>query len=195
MNSSKNLTANLIRILSAAAVLAMLIICVAVYRAPVTDVLIFLCFLLFYVQLPGLLIIRAAGIRPEHASSTLVIGLFTGWSLMMLLYFVTDFIGTNILLYTIAPALSLIYIIICMRGSGTYRGRHHIEEEHRGFVMQTVSLRDVSPAFCVFFAMSLLFILLKTQYVYMSPDHCDYIYMNVDKAYHMGLLNGTQGVI
>ena len=176
MNSKTNTSAgNVIRILSAIAVAAMLAVSVLVYKAPVPAVMVFIAYILIYVQLPGLLIVKLAGIRPAHASAEIVIGLFSGWALTMLLYFVTDVIGTNVLLYAAGPALSLIYLIIRI-----------IKKD---FVLRRISWNSVSPAWCVFFALSLLFILLKTQYVYMSPEYCDFIYMNADKAYHMGLIN------
>ena len=171
---------NVIRLLSVAAVAVMLIISIVVYKAHTQSVCLFIAFVLFYVQLPGMLISRLSGVRPHHASAALVIGLFTGWAFIVLLYFITDEIGTNILLLTFGPALSAVYLLMCAIGS---------RKRDRCFIIQGLRFRKISAAWCLFFALSLLFILLKTQYVYMSPEYCDFIYMNVDKAYHMGLIN------
>lgn len=188
----------IIRILSALAVAAMLVVSIAVYKAPVQAVCVFIVYIILYVQLPGLLLIRLAGVRPRHASVTLVIGLFTGWALQMMLYFITDAIGTDMLLYAVGPALSIIYILFCdiktasKRIPGSHASSADIAadlDSGRGFVLQRVDIRRIPPSWCVFFAMSLLFVLLKTQYVYMSPEYSAFIYMNADKAYHMGLIN------
>ena len=180
-------TAGIIRILSALAAAAMLVVSVVVYKAPVPAVCVFIAYILFYVQLPGLLLIRLAGIRPQHASAELVIGLFTGWALNMLLYFITDCIETNVLLYACGPVLSVLYILIC--GIGSSKKLSAANGKNSGFVLSRLRFGKLPAAWCVFFSLSLLFILLKTQYVYMSPEYCDFIYMNADKAYHMGLIN------
>lgn len=174
---------NCIRAASALAMAAMLLVSVFIYKAPVPAVCVFIAYILFYVQLPGLLLLKLCRVRPEHASSTLVIGLLSGWALTMILYFITDAIHTDILLYVTGPFLSAVYIYESWR---TCRDRRMSDD---GFVLQRFELRQISPAFCVFAAMSLLFILLKTQYVYLAPEYCENIYMNADKAYHMGLIN------
>ena len=168
---------NIIRLVSALAVAVMLLISVLVYKAPVFSVCVFIAFVIFYVQIPGLLILRACRVKPEHTSAAVAIGLLSGWALNMLLYFVTDALHTNVLLYAIGPAMSVLYLVLAMRQSSG------------GFLIKQIRFSKISPAFCIFAALSLLFILLKTQYVYMSPEYCDFIYMNADKAYHMGLIN------
>ena len=169
---------NIIRAVSALSVIAMLFISAYVYKAPVTSVCVFIVFVIFYVQIPGMLIMRACRVRPKHTSAAFAIGLLSGWALNMLLYFVSDALHTNVLLYAVPPAMSLLYYLLALRG---------VFEE--GFLIKRVRPSKISPAFCVFAALSLLFVFLKTQYVYMSPEYCDFIYMNVDKAYHMGLIN------
>lgn len=186
----------LIRALSAISVAAMLVVSAVVYKAPVAHICTFIIFILMYVQLPGLMLVRTARIKPRHISALLVIGLFTGWALEMLLYFITDKLGNNILLYSVGPVLSIIYILyygISARGEKPV-GAHALKEpslltEDSGFILNRIDLRKVPASWCLFFALSFLFILLKTQYVYMSPEYCDFIYMNADKAYHMGLIN------
>lgn len=169
---------NIIRAASVLSVIAMLFISVHIYKAPVSSVCVFIVFVIFYVQIPGLLIMRACRVRPKHTSAAFAIGLLSGWALNMLLYFVSDALRTNVPLYAVAPAMSLLYFVLVTRG---------VLDE--GFLIKRLRPSKVSPAFCVFAAMSLLFVFLKTQYVYMSPEYCDFIYMNADKAYHMGLIN------
>lgn len=199
-NHQNGILSNIVKILSALAVVAMLAVSIVVYKAHVQSVCIFIAYIIFYVQLPGLFIIRLAGIKPKHASAEIVIGLFTGWSLMMLLYFITDYIKTDILLLTIGPALSAAYLLVCSfswmrntagrkKASGGNGPEVSSIKTRNELMMQRLDLRRLPASWCLFFAMSLLFILLKTQYVYMSPEYCDFIYMNADKAYHMGLIN------
>lgn len=177
MTLSENRTLNnVLRILSAVSIVGMFAVSVLVYKASILSVSCFIAFILFYVQIPGLYLIRLAGVKPQHISVHLVIALLTGWSMTMLLYFITDAIGTNILLYACGPVLSILY----------FAG---LKKKSEKLVISKFRPGKLSAAFCVFAALSFLFILLKTQYVYLSPEYCDYVYMNADKAYHMGLIN------
>ena len=177
MNSLVNHIKTPIQILTPVAIIIMAIISVLVYGASVGSLLIMTAFILFSVQLPGLLIIRAVGIDKSHISTSIALGLFSGWCLNLVIYFISDLLHTAILLLTICPVLSLYYIYTVIRDrSGVLVGSNF-------------SIRRLSPAFCLFFILILLYSIVNTQYLYISPDISDFTYLNPDKAYHMGLIN------
>ena len=179
-NHQNGILSNIVKILSALAVVAMLAVSIVVYKAHVQSVCIFIAYIIFYVQLPGLFIIRLAGIKPKHASAEIVIGLFTGWSLMMLLYFITDYIKTDILLLTIGPALSAAYLLVCSfswmrntagrkKASGGNGPEVSSIKTRNELMMQRLDLRRLPASWCLFFAMSLLFILLAFPILFPTP--------------------------
>lgn len=167
--------ANSIRAVCTIAVIAMVLVSVAVYHAPVAWLLVFLLFILFYVQLPGFLILSAAGIKPKHMSVTVLLSFFTGWALTVAEYFITDLIGTKILLYLLGPVCSLLWLYMIIKGRG---GRSPLA----GFRPSRIPL-----AFYLAFVIIMLYVFLNTQFLYVSPEYCDNIHASIDKVYQMGL--------
>lgn len=159
------------------AMAVMVAIGIIVYKANVPGLLIYVAFAVFYVQLPGLLILKLMGLKLEHISTTLVTGFFTGWAFVVLQYFISDFIRTDILLYGLGPVCSIIYVVMAATGKGEKICANHF------------SFKMLSMAFCAFAAIALFNTLLTTQYLYMDPALCDFTYMNPDKAYHYGLID------
>ncbi len=172
LNNTKLNTVTKILTLSAMAV--MLLICFTVYKADVSNFAIFVLFIIFYMQLPGLCVLRLMKIHMAHISTTMVLGLFTGWATVIIQYFITELIHTNILLYVLGPILSILWIVSTI---------------HSGGLEFNFSFSRLSTAFVVFFGLALLYSLLNNQYIYLSPKVSDFIYINPDKGYHMGLIN------
>lgn len=170
-----NMTAAL---LACAAVLVMGYIGVSVYGAPLGSLAILTFFFIVYVQIPGLLIIRSAGLDKGHVSTALALGIFAGWTLELAVYFISDFLHNNLLLWTIGPLATIAYIYCALTG-----------RNGKGLLSRRLSIRRISPAFCIFMVIALFYCLVNTQYLYMSPAISDYTYINPDKAYHMGLIN------
>ncbi|MDD4199950.1 MAG: hypothetical protein PHS19_01025 [Eubacteriales bacterium] len=166
---------NAVKIIMLAAMAAMLIICFAVYKADMVNFAVFVGFILFYVQLPGLLIIRMLRIRFNRPATTLCIGLFTGWGFVVGQYFITELIGTNILLYALGPICSVLFIIakILNRKCDPRFG---------------IRFSELSTALFIFVGLALLYSLLNNQYLYLSPEVSQFTYMNPDKGYHLGLI-------
>lgn len=183
---------SIIRIMSLIAILVMMAISLLVYKAPFVPIIIFIIFILVYVQLPGMYLLRHFGVQPEHISTQLTLGLFTGWSLDVLLYFVSDPLPGDFLLYASGPVLTLLLLCELFKGTGKSHDksdRHISGTNLHGLLIHKFRFSRLSSAFCLFAALSFLYILLKTQYVYLAPEASSYIYMNPDKAYHMGLIN------
>ena len=148
----------------------------AIYHADVMNLLIFAGFIIFYVQLPGQLIMKVLGFRPDHFSTVLAVGFFTGWAFITLQYFITDLIGTDLLLYGAGPVCSIIWgITFAVAG-----GRGKLKPFHP---------KKLSTALFIFITAALLFSLLETQYMYMDPGISEMTYMNPDKGFHIGLIN------
>ena len=173
---NKPLLNNTVRILCLISVAVILIISRAVYGADLLNLLIFLAFVVFYMQLPGQLIMKILDFRPRHISSFLCIGFFTGWAFVILQYFITELINTNILLYAVGPLCSAIYMI------QTYR--EGSEGNHYRFDPQ-----KLSTAMMIFVLVAFLFSMLKNQLDYLDPSIDELTCLNADRGFHMGLIN------
>ena len=166
-----------IQIACLAMILAMTAIALGVYRADGAGLLIFAGFIVFYVQLPGQLLIRLAGIRFEHTPGILASGFFTGWAFVVLQYFITEVIPSDLILYITGPLCSVIYLAVL----AVSRKKDDLQRLDRG--------RWLSPSFCFFVVLCLLYSMMLTQYLYLSPTVDQTITMNPDKGFHLGLIN------
>lgn len=164
-------------VLCAMALCVLVAIGIFVYKANVPGLLIYIAFAVFYVQLPGLLILKLMGLKLEHISTTVITGFFTGWAFVVLQYFLSDLLSTDILLYGLGPACSILYVVLVATGKG------------ERICANKFSFRMLSMAFCAFVVIALFNAMLTTQYLYMAPSECDFTYMNPDKAYHYGLID------
>ena len=88
---------NIIRALCVTAVAAMWLTAVFVYGASVSASVLLAAFVIFYVQLPGLLLVSLSGYKGNHLSTDLALGLFSGWGLNVLVYFISDLIPGDFL--------------------------------------------------------------------------------------------------
>ena len=169
-----------VRAVCAAAVIAMILVALLVYHADLPGILLFFAFIIVYVQLPGQLLLRAAGFRPEHFSTLLSVGFFTGWAFITLQYFLTELIPTDLLLYAAGPVCTCLYLILLCKGrTDALKASSHARPK----------LREISPALCIFITLGLLYSMLLTQYLYLSPAYDQTITMNPDKGFHLGLIN------
>lgn len=168
---------NLIRCLCAAACAAMLIIGITVYGVSLPYMLIMTAFIIVYVMLPGLLIVKKTGLECDHISSTLTLGLFAGWSLEVLVYFINDVVPTDLLMLAAGPVLSAIYVWQSVRTRSESGSRIRFR-----FSRLPVSL-------CIFITVVMLYCVLHVQFRYLAPELADFMTMNPDKAYHIGLVN------
>ena len=176
IGSMDNRIQNAVRIICVILAAAMAVIGVAVYGASAPGQLIMLLFTVFYIQIPGLFIIRTAGIDRGHMSTLLALGFFAGWGVELIIYFLSDLIHTNVLLYAAGPLMSAFYIygLVKDRSSDPFR---------------KFRFSRLSVAFCIFMTVTLLYCLMDTQYQYLAPAISEYTYLNPDKAYHIGLIN------
>ena len=167
----------IIRLACAALILLMAAISVGVYAAPAADLLVMILFFIFYIQLPGLFIVRWAGVDRGHVSTALAMGAFAGWAAELLLYFINDLTGTDLILAVTGPVMSAAYLYAVIKSRrGVLTGRKF-------------DLNRIPVSFYIFMVLILLYCLVNTQYLYLAPSVNELTYMNPDKAYHMGLIN------
>ena len=170
-------TQNIIRFVCLLTAVSMWLVAVFVYGASVADTLLLIGFMLFYVQLPGLYLISLAGFKGNHMCTDLALGIFAGWSMNVLVYFISDKIPTDILIYMTGPLLSLLYLfrLYAKKQVPLVAGRFHFSK--------------LSVAFCIFMTIVLFYCFSNVQYRYLAPELADFTIMNSDKAYHIGLIN------
>ena len=175
--SENKILNNIVKYASILAMAVMVIVGITVYKADVAALVILVVFAVVYVQLPGIMILRLLRIRMNHISTAICTGFFAGWAFITVQYFVTDLIGTDILLYGLGPVFTIAYFVSLKKQTDRVicPNRFHIDK--------------LSTAFCIFAALALFYALLSTQYLYLSPAVSDYTYMNADKAYHIGLID------
>lgn len=167
---------NVVKALMLCCIIALTAICFTTYKASLGGFVIFFLFFLFYVQLPGAFILRMLRVKFDHISTTLCAGLFTGWAFTVAVYFISEILNTNILLYGAGPLLSVLFII------AKYLNRTCDPKVQLNF-------SKLSTALLIFLALALAYSLLNNQYVYLSPEVSNYTYMNPDKGYHLGLID------
>lgn len=178
MDNRKLTIPNIARIICTVAVIAMVLVAICIYHASVTGLAIFVAYMLFYIQLPGALLLQPMKLDRQPLSTKLLISLLIGWFLIVAEYFVSDLIGSKILLYCLGPIASLCYVYLSIKK----------KKSKQAFALKS-SFNKIPVALFVSFVLMLLYMLLRTQYTYMAPDFATLITPGTDKSYQMGLIN------
>lgn len=173
MNSAKLLDHSL-KILSTIAIIVMVLISLVIYHADILDLLIFAFFIITFVYLPGIFLTRITDINFPNLSSFLLVSFCSGWILIVAEYFLRAYTGIS--LYYANPFLSLILIFYTLKGNGASLSKRF------------VSFSKIPTSVYVFVALIMLYVLLNTQYQYMSPELSASITASNDKVYQMGLI-------
>ena len=168
---------NILRITCIILAFAMWLVAVLVYGASVRFTVILAAFAVFYVMLPGLLLVGLSGYKGNHLSTDLALALFSGWGLQVLVYFISDAIPNDFLIYVTGPVLSLICLYTLYA------------KKRKALVLKRFRFSSLSVAFCIFMVLVLFYCMSGVQYRYLAPELADFTIMNSDKAYHMGLIN------
>lgn len=155
----------------------MAVIAITVYHADVGSLFVFFTFLLFYIQLPGGFLLRILKFNSGHVSPNLLVSFFSGWALLVALYFISDLLETSILLYAIGPICSLAYISLLFIKRFDY------------IAVRRFRFSDLPLSLYIFVLLLFAYIMLETQFLYMSPEHCSNIAPSIDKTYQMGLIS------
>ena len=175
MVTAQTRASTLIKAISTAAMAAVVIISFAVYHASMPKLAVFVLFVLLYVQIPGLLVIRTLNIRTIHISVDLLLSFFTGWAMVIAEYFLCDLLNNDLILYLVGPIYSglYIYFLITKRFAPAVIGR--------------LSLLRIPAGMYAATAILMVYVFLHTQFMYLSPELCSDVYASIDKVYQMGL--------
>lgn len=174
MKASKGLSSAL-RISGTIAMLAMVLVSLAVYHADAGRLLLFLAYIVFWVLLPGLLIVRLSGFSAGHMSADLLVSFFAGWSLIVAEYFIAQSTGSNALLYAGGLLLSGAYIWL-------------IAARRREPLLAKMSFKRVPASFFLFMALLMGYVFMFTQFQYLAPQYAQNVHVSLDKAYQMCLI-------
>ncbi|MBR2706540.1 MAG: hypothetical protein IKE74_04780 [Mogibacterium sp.] len=168
-------------IIKTASVICMLIaslIAFVYFRADLRTLAVYFVFLIFYVLVPGTLIMDNLGLRSDIRATQLSRSFFTGFAFNILLYYLSVIMGTDILLYAAGPLLSVIWITQTARnGIASF-----LQDCRR-------SLANAPSSLYLFAALTFVFSMLATQYTYISPANSAFSFMKIDFAYHAGIVN------
>jgi len=163
-----------IKILMVILAIALVCISVIVFKTDISNLAIAFAFFVFYVQLPGILIIKGLRLNVEHISTLLAVGFFMGYGFVILQYYVCELLSNDILLYCLGPICTLAYLFLAVKNKSN---------------RDSFKLKGISPIIYVYVLLALLFALSYTQFKYMAPSFNDYTSMHLDFSYHMGIIN------
>ena len=172
-----------VKILCIAFTLALCYIGVVSFSARVSTLLLYIAFMIFGVQLPGMAILKNLRIRSEHASTALVLGFFTGFAFNVILYYMSDILGLRYILFGLDLILSALWLIGEARSG------------FKGSLKRVPALFKAAPAGAfVFFACVFFYSMLVTQYTYIPPSHTPFAAIKADFSFHAGIINAlSQG--
>ena len=165
-------------------ILSLLCICIAgiigivCFKASPAVLLVTGAFMLFYVLLPGSWLLSLLRAKNGHLSDDLSRGFFVGFAANVILYFISDLIGTDLLLYAAGPLMSAAWLVRLLKDKP--------KDACRSFALRAWS----APAsFYLFAACVFLYSIAATQYTYISPAHCDFSSIKIDFGFHAGIIN------
>ena len=148
------------------------------FGASASSLLIMAAFMLFYVLLPGCFIIKAADLGGDHISTFLARSFFTGFIVNILLYYVTDIIGINVLLYAAGPILSALCITDLIRSRA-----------YRAYDLRKL-IKGIPSGLFLFLALVFIYSFLTTQCTYIPPYKSAFESIKLDFGFHAGIING-----
>lgn len=175
MKDTKALS-NTVRIISTISMFVMVLISLTVYHCDLPRLFLFFLFALFCILVPGLLLLRLLRFGSGRVSADLMAGFFAGWALIIFEYFITQLIGSAVLLYAVGPLLSVAYIYLLIRG------------RTEPAVIGKVSFFDIPAGFFLFMALLMAYVFMFTQFQYLSPEYAQNVYVSLDKGYQMTLI-------
>lgn len=182
INNSANAVKDSIKAVLTAGCIAMLAIAVVYFKANTLEILSFVAYIIVYVHCPGALINSLLGIKTRHASSSLLLALYSGWALLVAQYFACILSGLTPILYAIGPCLSAVYVYRV----GLSRKKSVQRVEIKAW------LRDSSTWLFAFIFFMMLYTMLRTQYRIINPDYAQMTYIFKDTTYHAGIMNSLK---
>lgn len=176
--SNSGIMKNAIRLTCAALIVLLISISFVVYGAPLGQMSVMLLFFLLYLQIPGMLLSTWVGIGRENLSTFLATGIFAGWTINIGAFFVSEYLGSDAILIALGPILSAVYIYMVIK-----------RMRHKDWNTERIHIKSIPTSLYIFAVFVLLYCLVNTQYRYLSPELCESVFVNPDKAYHMGIID------
>ncbi|MBQ6151638.1 MAG: hypothetical protein IJJ03_08300, partial [Mogibacterium sp.] len=122
-------------------------------------------------------------LRGKYTSTYLARSFFAGFALYIAIYFISDLLGSSLLLWITGPVICIVYIVDI-----------HRNRDGRRLINMARSIASAPASFYFFAMMVFLSSMLTTQYSYISPLHAAFSTLKIDFAYHAGIINAlSQG--
>lgn len=158
----------------AALIAAILLVCrnIVCYDANIGGMFVFAIYIIVYVELQGLGILKLFKIELSHVSGFLLTGFFTGFAALVVEYFLCELVNTDIPLYIAGPLFAIIYFINLKR-----------------YKIKAVKLTEIPAAVFVLVVVLLFFALIDSQldFVRTNIESATNVYQ--DYLYHMTLID------
>ena len=164
------------KLICATVIFGLVLVSCCIYHANIFLLLVFFFYIVVYDLIPGLFIVRLLNFRSESTSATLLVSFFAGWFLLILEYFLSQLMNSNIILYALGPIISISYILSIAK------------KKKLSMLLRNISLAAIPTSAFLFFALLMAYVFMFTQFQYLSPEFADNISVSYDKAYQMSLI-------
>lgn len=149
--------------------------------------LLFFIYLLFFIQLPGLLFVDVFHIKFRSLLTKYPIGFFTGFGMITFVYYLSTALENKMILVVYGLVLSIIF---CVKKVAYYMyNLSGFKENVKNLFLQMYSLPFFFSLLVIFFIS-----MLYTQGTYPDFKHTGYVFLYPDNVWHMGIVNSlSQG--
>ena len=154
----------------------MVLISLVIYHASLPGLLLFFCFVMLFIAIPGLLAVRLSGFGTGHVSADLLVAFFAGWAMVLAEYFLSQLTGTGNLLFVIGPVCSAAYICLLIKG------------RLRPLITRRLSPARIPASYFLFIALLMAYVFMFTQFQYLAPEYAQNVHSSLDKVYQMSLI-------
>lgn len=151
---------------------------IAFFKASVCGLLLFFLYILVYIMIPGLFIEDVISNKEDRVSTHLARGFFLGWVFIIACYFAADILEAVAILYAAGPIITVIYVVRYAKRNSNSDIRKRIKR-----------IKKLPSSVYLFVLIVFLLSMTSTQFDYISPAYCDYSYLQIDRAYHAGIIN------
>lgn len=152
------------------------------YGVKIKDVLLFFCYNLIYIQIPGAWILHKLKVKFQSSVTKYPMAYFIGFFLLLIEYFIFMKMNMGELIKWVSPIFTLVAVVQYI-----YINRIHINIKDKFFSLG----HRIDVFFCVFLCLIFVFAMMSLQFQYMSPEKVNYISLNQDLVWYMGNINSA----
>lgn len=143
------------------------------------SLLIFILFLIVYIQIPGSFIKDLFKIDLKNFLSNAVLGFILGLAILFFQYYLFNFIHVIKFINIVNPIISVIWISKCIKYSKLKKSR-----------ITSIQFLDLNTAIIVFLSSIAFFTsMLRLQFEYINPEEASIINIGQDFIWHLGNIN------